>query len=117
MAEITSIAPAGEVGSFQVTPTDLTGADTLVYAPSKKQTLYINNTTAGSVPVVIDGDGATTVLCPGIGATTDVSGGYTLTVPAGETHAVQLANIRAFLTGVVNVTGGVTGVLAWIQEG
>lgn len=117
MAEITTINPAGNVGSFVVTPTDLTGADTLVYNQSKKQTLYINNTTIGSVTVNIDGDDGATVTCPGLGGTTDVSAGYDIVIPAGELHAVQLANIRAFLSGTVNVTGGVTGVLAWIQEG
>lgn len=117
MAEITTITPATQVGSFLVTPTDLTGADTLTYKTSKKQTLYLNNTTVGSVPVVIDGDGGTTIRCPGLGADTDVSGGYTITLAAGEVHAVELVNIKAYLTGVVNVTGGVTGVLAWIQEG
>lgn len=117
MTEIVSIDPASNIGSAVVTPTDLTGSDTLTYNASKKQTLYINNTTASPAAIVIDGDGATTVRCPGIGAETDVSGGYTVTVPAGEIHTVQLANIRAYLTGVINVTGGVTGVFAWIQEG
>lgn len=117
MPVIANIAPAGQVGSFEVVPTDLTGADTLVYNQSKKQTLYINNTTIGSVTVNIDGDEATTVNCAGLGASTDVSLGYDVVVPAGEVHAVQLANIRAFLQGTVSVTGGATGVLAWIQEG
>lgn len=117
MAVIKTIAPFATNGKFAVAPTTLTGADTLVYSPGKLQTLYLSNSTAGSVTVVIDGSLGTTVSPPGQGGTIDVSAGYSIAIAAGTVQAVALSSIRNFLQGVVNVTGGVTGVTAWIQEG
>lgn len=117
MAVIKSIAPYAQNGKFAVAPTALTGADTLVYLSGKLQTLYLYNTTGASVTVTIDGDGGTTVTPPGLGNTIDVTGGYAIAIAAGTVQAVALSSIRAYLSGVVNVTGGVAGVTAWIQEG
>lgn len=117
MAVIKAVAPQGTNGKFAVAPTPLTGADTLVYSPGKLQTLYLYNTTAGSVTVTIDGDGGTTISPPGLGGTVSVAAGYAVAVAAGTLQAVALSSIKAFLTGVVNVTGGVAGVTAWIHEG
>jgi len=117
MALIKSISPFATNGKFAVAPTVLTGADTLVYLPGRLQTLYLSNSTAGSVTVVIDGDAGTTVAPPGQGGTIDVSGGYSIAIAAGTVQAVALSSIRNFLQGTVNVTGGVAGVTAWIQEG
>lgn len=117
MATIASIKPFSQVGKFLVSPTTLTGADVLVVSPAARQTLYLQNTTAGSVTVTVDGAAGTTVVLPGMGATTDVSGGYAIPVAAGTIQAVALVNIRNFTQGAVNVTGGVAGVTAWVQEG
>lgn len=116
MAVIKSVAPYSQNGKFLVAPTALTGADTLVYKTGKLQTLYLYNTTGATVTVTIDGDGGTTVTPPGLGNTVDVSGGYAIALAAGTVQAVALSSIRAYLSGVVNVTGGVAGVTAWIQE-
>lgn len=116
MATIKTIQPLSENGKFAVAPTALTGADTLVYTPVKNQVLYLFNTTAGSVTVTIDGAGGTTVSPPGLGGPVDVSAGYAIAIAAGTVQAVTLRSISSFLQGVVNVTGGVTGVVAWIQE-
>lgn len=117
MATIASVAPFSQVGKFAVAATTLTGADTLVYKSAVRQVLYLSNSTAGSVTVTIDGDGGTTVTPPGQGGTIDVSAGYAIAIAAGTVQAVALLNIRNFLQGVVNVSGGVAGVTAWIQEG
>ena len=117
MAVIKTIAPFATNGKFAVAPTALTGADMLLYSPSKLQTLYLFNTTASPVTVVIDGTLGTTVSPPGQGGTIDVSAGYSITVAAGACQAVALSSIRNFLQGTVNVTGGVAGCVAWIQEG
>jgi hypothetical protein len=116
MAAIKAIQPFGQVGKFAVAPTVLTGADTLTYSPGKQQTLYLYNTTAGTVTVVIDGSLVTTVSPSGQGGSIDNSAGYSIAIAAGTVQAVALQNIRNFLQGVVNVTGGVAGVLAWVQE-
>lgn len=116
MALIKAIQPFGQVGKFAVGPTALTGADTLTYSPAKQQVLYLYNTTAGAVTVTIDGTLTTTVTPPGQGGTIDVSAGYAIAIPAGTVQAVALQNIRNYLQGVINVTGGVAGVTAWVQE-
>ncbi len=116
MAQIKAVAPFAQNGKFPVAPTALTGADTLVYKPARQQTLYLFNTTGATVTVTIDGDGGTTVSPSGLGNTIDVSGGYVVAVPAGTVQAVALSSINAYLKGTVNVTGGVAGLVAWVQE-
>lgn len=116
MATIKAVSPAANNGKFAVAPIPLTGADTLVYSSAKNQTLYLVNTTASAVTVVIDGNAGTTVSPPGLGGTVDVSAGYSVAVAAGAVQAVQLSSIKSFLQGTVNVTGGVAGLLAWIAE-
>ncbi|QJD55169.1 hypothetical protein Psm1vBMR14_gp17 [Pseudomonas phage MR14] len=116
MAVIKAIAPQATNGKFDVAPTALTGADTLVYSPGKLQTLYLYNTTAASVTVTLDGDGATSVTPSGLGAPIDVTGGYAIAIAAGTLRAVALPSVRAYLAGTVNVTGGVAGVTAWVAE-
>lgn len=121
MALIKTITPKAEVGSFNVDPTELTGADTLLYKPAANQILYIRNDTVAPVPIVIDGSEVTTVALPGQGSLTNNAAGYTVTVPAGETHAVRLAHIKNFLNTTqpitaTDVTGGAVDVFAWIEE-
>ena len=117
MALISSLNPATTVGSHLVVKTTLTGSDTLTYKPGVKQTLYVQNLSASPLAVVIDGNGGTTVTPGNIGATINVATGYTINVPVGEIHRVSLANITAYLKGVVAVTGGTALTYAWIQEG
>lgn len=93
-----------------VTPTELTGSDDFVGATG---ILYIHNTTGSSQTIVIDGDGSTTVECDGVGDV-DVSGGYSVSVAAGNLAQIPLQDIRAYLSGNIAVTGGVTDVFAWI---
>lgn len=117
MATIATVKPGSVNGPQLVGATVLTGADTLVYKPAVNQTLYISNTTASPVTVTIDGDGGTTISPGGYGGTISVAAGKGITVAAGTIQAVQLRTISAFLQGTVAVTGGVAGVVAWIQEG
>ena len=56
MAAIKSIAPKSSRGSLNVDPTELTGADTLVYDRTTWQTLYIRNESVGAVTITLDGD-------------------------------------------------------------
>lgn len=108
MPEIGS-TPLPKTGPATVSETDLTGTDTL---GARQGILFLRNTTAGSVTINIDGDGATTKDVPGVGVV-DLSAGYDITVAAGATRAINLGNISAYLTGqTIDVTGGAAGVFA-----
>lgn len=91
----------------------LGASDTLTYAAGSRQMLILDNTTAGSISVTIDGAGSVPVPIPGAGQTFDTSAGLVIAVPANSMKIVPLDAIRAFLGGVVAVTGG-TGLLAGI---
>ena len=111
MAEITK-ASLTQYGVDSFTPVELTGTDTLA-STAKQGTLFIYNTTAGSVNVVIDGDGGATVDTPTAGPV-DVSGGFTAACAVDEITKVNLGNIAGYLSGDVDVTGGASGVFAWV---
>lgn len=93
-----------------VAKTELTGADVLV---DKTGTLWIENNSVSPVTINLDGDGGTTVIETGVGVV-DVSGGYDVTVEAGEVVPVQLATISQYLRGTVAVTGGTADVFVWL---
>lgn len=117
MSLITSLTTRDKVGDFLLTPTELTGADTLTYNSAVTQTLFIRNDSASSAPIVIDGSLVATVVLPGQGRPVDNSAGFAMPVAAGTTRAVTLSSIRNFLAGTVAVTGGGPDVFAWIVEG
>jgi hypothetical protein len=102
-------------GAKVLTQTTLTAADTLVYNPSGKQVLILNNTTAGALTVVIDGDAGTPVSVPGVGLVPTTAGYSTGAIAAGAVVVIPLDSIRAFLGGVVAVTGG-TGIKAMLTS-
>ena len=110
MAAITKPALDG-YGVVSFAPVELTGTDTLT---PKQGTLFIHNTTVGSVNVVIDGDEATTVDTDNAGPV-DVSGGFTIACPSDQVTRVRLGDISGFLSGTVAVTGGESGVFAWVM--
>lgn len=105
MAEITATDMTGS-GSRAVTVTTLGASDTFVFNTDKRPVLYLNNVTAGSLTPLIDGDGGTTTPCPGVGDI-DVSGGLLLeSIGIGDTVAIPLNSISAYLKGVITITGG-----------
>ena len=68
-------------------------------------TLILNNVTAGALTPLIVGDEATTFPCSGLG-NVDVSAGYQLgSIGAGETFALPLDSISAYLKGGITMTG------------
>ncbi|RLC26965.1 MAG: hypothetical protein DRH37_11275, partial [Deltaproteobacteria bacterium] len=72
----------------------------------KDQRLVLNNVTAGSLTVTLDGDAATTVHVSGLGDV-DISGGYAMpAIAAGDTVALKLNAKSRYLVGVIDVTGG-----------
>ena len=117
MANITQTSLRGN-GPVTVTTTPCSGtSDTLVYAPNTMQVLEIRNTTGGSLDVVIDGAGATTISPPGYGGTVDISTGKTITVPANDTVLVNLDSISAYLQGSIAITGGTAGQIVFALYG
>ena len=105
MAVITQTTMTGTNGTVTVTTTTLGASDTLVYQSGKNQILHLNNVTAGSLTLNIDGSGSTTVSPTGLGATVDVSTGYDIVLAAGATKAIRLDTIAAYLAGTVTLTG------------
>lgn len=111
MAEIAANSPSGVV--FDITATELTGADTL---GSKSGFLYIENLSAGSVTINIDGDGASASYeCRGAGEV-DLTGGYDIVVGVDEKKKVDLGALSGYTVGTVAVTGGAADVFAWIEN-
>lgn len=108
-----TIAPTSIAGTGQrlVTRTTLTSSDTLTYLPNTGQVLILMNDTAGSLTVSLDGADSTNVSFPGV-PNVNVSNGYSSTVMnAGQSRAIPLDTISAYLQGVITITGG-TGATA-----
>lgn len=100
-------------GPVKIVKTTLTASDTLTYDQANNPTLFVENDTASPVSLVIDGADAASFAPGGIGAAIDLTTGFAMTIPVGETHAIELRNIQRYLKGVVTVTGG-TGAKAYI---
>ena len=101
-------------GAYTATQTTMTASDTMAVT-GNLQTLILNNSTAGILNVIIDGDGGTTVNVDGLGAV-DVSAGLTINMPIGAVKIVKLSTIREYLKGNVTLTGG-TGIKAILVNG
>lgn len=105
MATLTATDMTGS-GDRTVTTLVLGVSDTFAYNAAKRPVLIINNITAGAITPNIDGDGATTVQCAGVGSV-DVSGGFTTgSIAAGDSAAIPLKSIEAYLAGTIAMTGG-----------
>lgn len=102
MATVTPTSMTGS-GDRAVTWTTLTASDDFAYTPGA--VLLINNTSGGPVTPNIDGDGQDSVNVAGVG-TVDVSGGYDFSsIADGDTAAVPLDTISAYLKGDIAMTG------------
>lgn len=105
MAVITATSMTGS-GSRAVTVTTLGASDTFVFNTDRKPVLYLNNVSAGALTPLIDGDGGTTTPCEGVGDI-DVSAGLLLSsIGIGDTVAIPLNSISAYLKGTITITGG-----------
>lgn len=104
------------LGAVAVTVTTLDGSsDTFTYNPGKAPILVLNNVTAGALSPVIDGAAGTTYDCSGLGSV-DVSGGYAVgSIAAGDTVAIRLKTIEAYLKGAIGITSA-TGIEAQLLE-
>lgn len=93
-------------GSRTVNVTVLGASDTFIYTGFKNPLLILNNVSGGALTPLITGDGSTTVQVSGVGSV-DVSGGYLVpSIGVGETVAIPLNSIDAYLLGTIALTGG-----------
>jgi hypothetical protein len=111
MATITQNAMVNIYGPVTVAAFTLTASDTFTYISGAKQTLYLENTTAGSLTVLITGSGATSVSPAGLGGAVTTSGGFSVTLAAGAKKSIALDHIASYLSGTITMTGG-TGITA-----
>ena len=103
------------IGVVAMVSTTLTASDTFTYTAGKTKYLVLDNVTAGSLTVLIDGDGATTQLASGVGSI-DLTGGFsTGAIAASERKIIPLDSIKSYLAGVIEITGG-TGIEASLLE-
>ena len=106
MAVITANSLTGS-GAKAMVVTTLASSDTFVYSPGARAVLYLNNVSGGALTPKIDGAGAsTTFACAGV-LNQDLSAGYTLaSIANGDTVAINLDSISAYLKGVITIDGG-----------
>ena len=122
MATIDTVA-GNASGATNVTRTELTGADGLLFKTGTLQRLVLENTGSGTPTINILGDAATTFSCGGLGDPVDVSGGFDVSLAAtgsaGDVQIIPLHTIAAYLsdsTNMPDVTGGTSDVVAYIIE-
>lgn len=108
-----TLAPTSlsQSGPFLATQIILGASDTFTYVQGVNSKLILQNPTAGSLTITIDGASGTTVDVPGTGTTFSVAAGLAVTVAAGTTKVVRLDTIPSYLQGIISVTGG-TGAVA-----
>lgn len=112
MAAITATSLTGS-GARVVSVLTAGASDTITYQPG--DVLLINNVTAGALTPLIDGAGGTTWPAPGIG-NVSVSGGLTLSsIAAGAMVAIPLDTIKAYLQGVITITGADSAELSLLR--
>lgn len=97
-----STQPLAHDGVFALTWSTLTASDTFTLAAN--QYLLFENGTAGSLTAIVDGADSTTKAVDGVGAV-DVSAGVSVVVAAGTTKVLNCNSRKAYLSGVITITG------------
>ena len=115
MAAITATSMTGPEDRV-VTRTTLGASDTFTYNASKSPILILDNVTAGSLTVTIDGaDAPAALTVAGVGSLNLSTGFVTTAISAGACVAIPLNSISQYLAGTIAVTGG-TGIKATLLE-
>ena len=86
-------------------------SDTITYVAGSNQMVELDNTTAGSLTVVIKGTAPSAAyFVPATGTNIDLTAGFSVVVAAGVKKVVNLDKISAYLvgTGVVTLSGAAT---------
>lgn len=111
------IAPTslGGPGQRALVETTCTASDTLSYEAG--DILVLRNPTGGALSPIIDGADGTTWPTDGAG-NINVASGYAVgSIAAGQGRAIPMDTIRAYLQGVITMTGGAGLVAAILRRG
>lgn len=96
-------------GQRALTETTCTASDTITYEAG--DILIFRNPTGGSLSPIIDGAAGSTWPVDGLGDV-NISAGYAVgAIAAGQARVIPLDTIRAYLQGVITITGA-TGLVA-----
>jgi len=102
MAAVTATSMLGS-GARTVSKLTAGASDTITYQAG--DILLINNDSGGALTPTIDGAGGTTWPAPGLG-NVSVAAGLTLSsIADGAMVAIPLDTIKAYLQGVITITG------------
>lgn len=114
MAAVTATSMLGS-GARTVSVLTAGASDTITYQSG--DVLLINNGSGGALTPLIDGAGGTTWPAPGIG-NVSVSGGLTLSsIANGAMVAIPLDSIKAYLQGVITITGATGAEISLLRFG
>ena len=111
MAVLTSTVLQSAAGVATAVVNTASASDTITYVKGTNQLLELDNTTAGSLTLVVKGSApSATYPILGTATTTDLSAGLSIAVAAGAKKIVNLDKISGYLTGtgVVTLSGAAT---------
>ena len=105
MAVLTSTSLSSATSVALATVNTASASDTMTYVAGTGQLVEMDNTTGGSLSLVIKGSAPSAVYpVKDTGTTTDLSAGYSVVVAAGAKKIINLDKIKAYLTGSGTVT-------------
>ena len=105
MAVLTSTSLSGATSVATATVNTASASDTMTYVAGSGQLVEMDNTTVGSLTLVIKGSApSATYPIKDTGTTTDLSAGYSVTIASGAKKIVNLDKIKAYLAGSGTVT-------------
>jgi len=100
MAVLTSTALQGVNGTVTATVNTASASDTMTYVAGTNQLVELDNTTGGSLTVVIKGTApSATYPVAGTSTTIDLSAGLSIVVAAAAKKIINLDKITAYLAG------------------
>jgi hypothetical protein len=111
MAVLTSTALQSASGVVTAVVNTASASDTMTYVAGTGQLVEMENTTGGSLTLVIKGSApSATYPVSGTSTTIDLTAGYSVTIAAGAKKIINLDKIKAYLTGtgVVTLSGAAT---------
>lgn len=86
--------------------------NTINYVRHTRQNMWLYNTHTSSVTINILGSSSTSVFVNGVaGLMFSLAGGLSVTIPAGAFKIIQLDAAHEYLSGAVNITSTVAGVV------
>lgn len=111
MAALTVTSFSGVNGEVTATVNTASASDTFTYVKGSGQLLELDNTTGGSLTLVIKGSAPNAAYpIPNTSETKDLTAGKSITVAAGVKKIINLDKICAYLegNGTVTLSGAAT---------